>query len=75
MIPRSMLRESKVYDVLSGKTTDENLTSENWGLIMNLCDKVMDEGETGCVPHSFSLSVVLILIKSATAHVMSFRRY
>ena len=27
------------------KTTDENLTSENWELILNLCDKVQDEGE------------------------------
>ena len=29
------------------KTTDENLTSENWELILNLCDKVQDEGQTG----------------------------
>ena len=29
------------------KTTDENLTSENWELILNLCDKVQDEGEQG----------------------------
>ena len=29
------------------KTTDENLTSENWELILNLCDKVQEEGETG----------------------------
>lgn len=31
----------------SGKTTDENLTSENWELILNLCDKVQDEGQAG----------------------------
>ena len=31
------------------KTTDENLTSENWELILNLCDKVQEEGETGYV--------------------------
>lgn len=31
------------------KTTDENLTSENWELILNLCDKVQEEGEQGCV--------------------------
>ncbi len=31
------------------KTTDENLTSENWELILNLCDKVVDEGESGYV--------------------------
>jgi len=29
------------------KTTDENLTGENWELILNLCDKVQDEGEMG----------------------------
>lgn len=29
------------------KATDETLTSENWELILNLCDKVQDEGETG----------------------------
>lgn len=33
-------------DIL-GKTTDENLTAENWELILNLCDKVVDEGEAG----------------------------
>jgi len=31
------------------KATDENLTSENWELILNLCDKVQDEGQTGYV--------------------------
>lgn len=35
------------YD--ADKTTDENLTDENWELILNLCDKVQDEGEQGCV--------------------------
>lgn len=29
------------------KATDENLTSENWELILNLCDKVQDEGQPG----------------------------
>ncbi|KAH9004545.1 hypothetical protein EDB86DRAFT_2883929 [Lactarius hatsudake] len=29
------------------KATDETLTSENWELILNLCDKVQDEGEQG----------------------------
>ena len=29
------------------KATDENLTSENWEIILNLCDKVQDEGEQG----------------------------
>ncbi|KAF8344497.1 hypothetical protein F5887DRAFT_1203636 [Amanita rubescens] len=35
------------YDDIVGKTTDENLTSENWELILNLCDKVSDEGQEG----------------------------
>ncbi|KAI0046549.1 hypothetical protein FA95DRAFT_1606836 [Auriscalpium vulgare] len=35
------------YDDIVVKTTDENLTSENWELILNLCDKVTDEGEQG----------------------------
>ncbi|KAI0056070.1 hypothetical protein BV25DRAFT_1894621 [Artomyces pyxidatus] len=35
------------YDDIVVKTTDENLTSENWELILNLCDKVQDEGEQG----------------------------
>ena len=29
------------------KATDETLTSENWEIILNLCDKVLDEGEQG----------------------------
>ncbi|KZT25211.1 hypothetical protein NEOLEDRAFT_1065705 [Neolentinus lepideus HHB14362 ss-1] len=39
--------QSNPYDDIVVKTTDENLTSENWELILNLCDKVQDEGETG----------------------------
>jgi signal transducing adaptor molecule len=35
------------YDDIVNKTTDENLTGENWELILNLCDKVQDEGEQG----------------------------
>ncbi len=31
------------------KATDETLTSENWETILNLCDKVQDEGEQGSV--------------------------
>ncbi|KAH6890895.1 hypothetical protein BKA70DRAFT_1119970 [Coprinopsis sp. MPI-PUGE-AT-0042] len=27
--------------------TDENQTSENWEVILNLCDKVVDEGQEG----------------------------
>ncbi|KAJ3758595.1 hypothetical protein EV360DRAFT_21939, partial [Lentinula raphanica] len=35
------------YDEIVAKTTDENLTTENWELILNLCDKVQDEGSDG----------------------------
>ncbi|KAG7093261.1 hypothetical protein E1B28_006944 [Marasmius oreades] len=35
------------YDDIVAKTTDENLTTENWELILNLCDKVADEGAEG----------------------------
>lgn len=35
------------YFTIAVKTTDENLTSENWELILNLCDKVQEEGEQG----------------------------
>ena len=34
----------------TAKATDETLTSENWELILNLCDKVLEEGEQGQVP-------------------------
>ena len=33
----------------SDKATDENLTSENWELILDLCDMVQDEGQGGYV--------------------------
>ncbi len=36
-------------EILAAKTTDENLTAENWELILTLCDKVVDEGEQGSV--------------------------
>ncbi|CCM01831.1 uncharacterized protein FIBRA_03899 [Fibroporia radiculosa] len=39
--------QTNPYDDVVAKTTDENMTSENWELILNLCDKVQDEGETG----------------------------
>lgn len=43
------LSSSIVLMSWAAKTTDENLTSENWEMILNLCDKVVDEGETGQV--------------------------
>ncbi|KAI0929759.1 hypothetical protein AcV7_005218 [Taiwanofungus camphoratus] len=39
--------QANPYDEIVAKTTDENFTSENWELILNLCDKVQDEGEQG----------------------------
>ncbi|KAH9915662.1 uncharacterized protein B0H18DRAFT_885721 [Fomitopsis serialis] len=39
--------QTNSYDEIVAKTTDENLTNENWELILNLCDKVLDEGEPG----------------------------
>ncbi|KAG6331937.1 hypothetical protein ID866_7151 [Astraeus odoratus] len=35
------------YDDLVAKATDENLTGEDWETILNLCDKVQDDGEQG----------------------------
>ncbi|KAG0694876.1 hypothetical protein DFH29DRAFT_958059 [Suillus ampliporus] len=35
------------YDDIVSKATDENLTAENWEVILNLCDKVQEEGEQG----------------------------
>lgn len=46
------------------KATDETLTSENWELILNLCDKVQDEGEQGYV---FCLSDLHIIKSLASA--------
>ena len=33
----------------SGKATDENLASEDWGLNIEVCDKVSGDGATGYV--------------------------
>ncbi|KAJ6552741.1 hypothetical protein B0H19DRAFT_1295038 [Mycena capillaripes] len=48
------------YDDIVVKTTDEHLTSENWELILNLCDKVQDEGSEG------AHNVVAALLKRLT---------
>lgn len=39
--------QSNPFDDLVTKATDENLTGEDWETILNLCDKVQDEGEQG----------------------------
>ncbi|KAJ7022690.1 hypothetical protein C8F04DRAFT_1310478 [Mycena alexandri] len=51
---------SNPYDDIVGKTTAETLTSENWELILNLCDKVSDEGQEG------AHNVVAALLKRLT---------
>ncbi|KAF7322102.1 hypothetical protein MKEN_00733800 [Mycena kentingensis (nom. inval.)] len=48
------------YDDIVAKATDENLTTENWELILNLCDKVTDEGPQG------AHNVVAALLKRLT---------
>ncbi|KAG8220769.1 hypothetical protein J3R82DRAFT_2200 [Butyriboletus roseoflavus] len=35
--------QTNPYDDIVVKATDENLTSENWEVILNLCDKVQEE--------------------------------
>ncbi|KIJ11143.1 hypothetical protein PAXINDRAFT_84964 [Paxillus involutus ATCC 200175] len=39
--------QTNPYDDIVVKATDENLTDENWEVILTLCDKVQDEGESG----------------------------
>jgi hypothetical protein len=59
------------------KATDETLTGENWEIILNLCDKVQDEGEQGSVspplftdyPHTFaSARNVIAAVLKRLAH-------
>ncbi|KAF9509641.1 hypothetical protein BS47DRAFT_1396689 [Hydnum rufescens UP504] len=42
-----MFKAVNPYDEIVAKATDENLTAENWEVIISLCDKVQEEGETG----------------------------
>lgn len=41
------------------KATDETLTGENWEIILNLCDKVQDEGEQGSVSRHIHSPIIL----------------
>lgn len=50
-----MFRTQNPYDELVTKASDESLTTEDWALNIELCDKVSDEGETGYVPVVFSI--------------------
>ncbi|PWN21939.1 hypothetical protein BCV69DRAFT_311637 [Microstroma glucosiphilum] len=42
-----MFKAANPYDEIVNKATAETLTSENWELNLNVCDKVSSEGETG----------------------------
>ncbi|KAK7031936.1 hypothetical protein R3P38DRAFT_3313840 [Favolaschia claudopus] len=46
------------YDDIVAKTTDEHLTSENWELILNLCDKVADSSDPGSAAHDVIASLL-----------------
>ncbi|KAF8598303.1 hypothetical protein BDV93DRAFT_451284 [Ceratobasidium sp. AG-I] len=48
------------YDDIVVKATDENQTSENWEILLNLCDKVGEEGEQG------ARNVIAALLKRLT---------
>lgn len=38
----------------AAKATDENLASEDWDTNLQICDKVGDEGQNGCVELQFA---------------------
>lgn len=42
-----MFKAANPFDEIVAKATDENLTSENWQLNLDVCDKVSSEGENG----------------------------
>lgn len=42
-----MFKPANPYDDLVAKATDENLTSENWELNLDVTDKVTGQGEQG----------------------------
>ncbi|KAG2144470.1 hypothetical protein DEU56DRAFT_732641 [Suillus clintonianus] len=52
--------QANPYDEVVAKATDENLTGENWEVILNLCDKVQEEGEQG------ARNVIAALLKRLT---------
>ena len=39
--------QQNMFDDAVAKATDENLTSENWALILDVCDKANNNGEMG----------------------------
>jgi signal transducing adaptor molecule len=49
------------------KATDENLTSENWEVILNLCDKVQEEGEPGYFFLSLPIQPTALTFRSYSA--------
>lgn len=44
---QKMFKATNPYDEVVTKATDENLTSENWQLNLDVCDKVTTEGSSG----------------------------
>ena len=46
------------------KATDETLTGENWEIILNLCDKVQDEGEQGSVSRHLYSPIILTFLSA-----------
>ncbi|EIW78778.1 hypothetical protein CONPUDRAFT_60029 [Coniophora puteana RWD-64-598 SS2] len=61
--------QTNPYDELVVKATDENLTGENWEIIITLCDKVADEGEAG------ARNVVAALLKRLTHRTPNVQLY
>ncbi|GJE90361.1 class E vacuolar protein-sorting machinery protein [Phanerochaete sordida] len=61
--------QANPYDEIVAKTTDENLTSENWEMILNLCDKVQEEGEQG------ARNVIAAILKRLTHRTSNVQLY
>ena len=66
-IPHTFRHNEKV------KATDETLTGENWEIILNLCDKVQDEGEQGSVSCSLYSPIMLthLLVHGTSSQLSS----
>ena len=64
--------QSQIFDLPFhvAKTTDENLTAENWELILNLCDKIQDEASS---PSSTFLEVLVSKTDQTTIGFLQFR--
>lgn len=65
-----MFRASNAYDDLVARATDENLTSENWDLNLQICDLVSSQQESGARQVVVSLTRRLAH-KSANVQLLS----